>query len=120
MKTFFKISLAVFLIAFLIQTNTAKSDILTASKTSELNSQIMDEVKEVLKSPYLKYETRNLNGKVSVVTEVTENGKIIFKDITGINENLRESVKAKLNSLNLWTSPVYAGKIFYYKLDYRN
>lgn len=92
----------------------------TGSKVSELNLQIKDEVKQILKTPYLKFSDKNLNGEVTVSASISDEGKINFRKIQGINENLISNVIDRLNSLNLWTSPDYSGKTFVYKIDYKN
>ncbi|MEO6695129.1 MAG: hypothetical protein ABIY50_04925 [Ignavibacteria bacterium] len=120
MKIFKALIAMLFVSLYLLQPNVSHSNTGTGNKSAELNSQIIQEVKEVLKNPYLKYESKNLSGEVSVTTSVDKNGKIIFKDIKGINENLLSNVIAKLNSLNLWTSPDYSGKNYNYKIKYKN
>lgn len=109
-----------FLLFFLFSANQSRSEILSANKTADLNSQIIQEIKEVLKFPYIKFDSKNLKGEVKAVAVVNKDGKIIFKNIIGLNEDLRENVIAKLNSLNLWTSPDYSAKNFEYKIRYRN
>lgn len=91
-----------------------------ANKAAELNTQIKEEVKTILQLPYLRYSDKNMNGKISVVIEVDNMGKIIFKNLQGLNEDLLFNVKDKLNSLNLWTSPDYSGKVFVYNIKYKN
>lgn len=98
----------------------SRADNTAANKTAELNSQIIQEIKTVLEFPYLKYNTTNLTGNVNVTATVSKEGKIIFMKITGINENLQSNVFHKLNSLNLWASPDYSGKIFSYNIKYKN
>jgi len=109
-----------FVSLYLFQPNISHSNTGTGNKSAELNSQIIQEIKEVLKNPYLKYESKNLTGEVNVITTVDKNGKIFFKDIKGINENLLSNVYDKLNSLNLWASPDYAGKSFNYLIKYKD
>lgn len=104
----------------LIQPITAKADGGAGNKASELNSQIIEEVKQILQTPYLKFESKDLNGKVKVISIVSKEGKIIFKNIKGINDNLVSNVIEKLNSLNLWTSPDYSGNEFTYTINYKN
>ncbi len=98
----------------------SKADGGAGNKASELNAQIIEEVTQILQTPYLKFESKDLNGKVKVITTVSKEGKIIFKDIEGINDNLVSNVIAKLNSLNLWTSPDYSGNKFTYNIRYKN
>lgn len=119
--TTLKVIFTVLIFSFLI-IEPAKSDdgIHSANKTAELNIQIIQEVKEVLKTPYLKFASMDLNGEVKVVTRINDNGKIIFTDIKGVNENLVSNIVSRLNSLNLWTSPDYSSKIFEYKIRYKN
>lgn len=105
---------------FFLISGYSKADGGSGNKAAELNAQIIQEVKEVLKSPYLKFESKDLNGYVSVVTEVEKDGRITFKNIKGINEDLVENTIAKLNSLNLWTGTDYSGKEFTYKIKYSN
>ncbi len=91
-----------------------------ANKVAELNAQIKEEIKTILQDPYFWYLDKNMNGEIKVLTGVNGNGKIIFKDFKGSNKNLLLNVKDKLNSLNLWTSPDYSGKIFIYNIKYKN
>ncbi|MEO8665951.1 MAG: hypothetical protein ABI462_10675 [Ignavibacteria bacterium] len=105
---------------FLFSATQTRSEVLSAGKTSELNSQIIQEIKEVLKIPYLKFDSKNLNGEIKVNAEVSKEGKIIFRNIKGLNEDLQANVIAKLNSLNLWTSTDYSSKSFEYRIRYRN
>ncbi|MDQ3019474.1 MAG: hypothetical protein M3R36_02730 [Bacteroidota bacterium] len=115
---------ALFTILFLslifIQPNKSIAELLTGGKAGELNSQIIQEVKDVLQTPYLKFASKNLTGEVKVTTTVSSKGKIIFKDITGLNENLVSNVIEKLNSLNLWASPDYSNKEFAYIIKYKD
>ena len=120
MKTLKIILSVIFLSLILIKADFSKADIVAGSKVSELNDQIIQEVREVLKTPYLKFESKDLNGNVKVITTVTKEGRIIFKDIKGVNEDLVENVIAKLNTLNLWTSPDYTGREFTYTIKYKN
>jgi hypothetical protein len=120
MKTLNTLSLILILSVIFLKPDFARSDPGTGTKVTELNTQIVQEMKEVLKSTYLRYETKDLNGRATVTATVSENGKIVFTKISGVNENLKESVKAKLNSLNLWTNPEYSGKMFHYHVNYRN
>jgi len=118
---FFKALIAILFVSlYLLQPKISHSNTGTGNKSDELNSQIIQEIKEVLKNPYLKYESKNLTGEVYVTTTVEKNGKIIFTNIKGINENLLSNVYGKLNSLNLWASPDYAGKNFNYKIKYKD
>lgn len=104
----------------LFSANDSRSEVLSATKSAELNTQIIQEIREVLEIPYLKFASKNLKGEVRVVAVINNEGKIVFKDITGLNEDLQENVIAKLNSLNLWTSPDYSSKNFEYRIKYRN
>ena len=108
----------VFAVSIFISHKTAESKPISANKTAELNTQIVQEIKDVLQVPYLRYASEDLSGKVTVMTKVDNNGKIIFGEINGINEDLKDNVRAKLNSLNLWTSPDYSGKSFQYRINY--
>lgn len=116
----FKALIVMLFVSIILQPEISLSNTGTGTKTAELNSQIIQEIREVLKNPYLRYESKNLSGTVEVITSVDKNGKILFKDIKGINENLLSNVYAKLNSLNLWTSPDYAGRNFKYKIKYKD
>lgn len=118
MKSFkvFFITTLIFIIAI---TELSKADVLSGNKVAELNSQLVQEVKDALQIPLLRYESKNLSGNVKVRAIVNKSGKIIFQDLKGINENLTENVKVKLNSLNLWTSPDYTGKTFQYNINYK-
>ncbi|MEO8209180.1 MAG: hypothetical protein ABI840_01355 [bacterium] len=108
-----------FLSLIFVQPNKSNAEPLTGGKAGELNSQIIQEVKDVLQTPYLKFASKNLTGEVKVTTTVSKEGKIIFKDITGVNEDLVSNVIGKLNSLNLWTSPDYSNKEFIYRINYK-
>jgi hypothetical protein len=105
---------------FLVQPKISNAENGTGNKTSELDTQIVQEVKAVLQTPYLKYASTNLNGEVAVTASVAKNGKIIFKDIKGINENLVSNIIDKLNSLNLWTGTDYSNATFVYRIKYTN
>ncbi len=105
---------------FIFTASQARSEFLSANKTSELNSQIIVEIKEVLQTPCLKFNSKDLNGEVKVTAMINRDGKIIFKHINAMNEDLQDNVIARLNSLNLWTSPDYSAKNFEYKIKYRN
>lgn len=107
-------------ILFLLTFSTANADSGAGTKTADLNTQIVQEIKDVLQTPYLRYADKNLNGEVEVFTSINENGKIVFKDVKGINENLKSNVVNKLNSLNLWTSPDYNSNTFKYLIKYKN
>ncbi len=116
-----KVLLAAVLATFImIHTVDSKASPGTGTKVSELNSQIVQEVREVLKTPYLKFSSENLTGKVKVITQVRKDGKIIFKNIQGVNENLVSNVIDKLNSLNLWTSTDYSNREFIYEIKYKD
>lgn len=120
MKTLYTILTLIIISVFLIQPVSLKADGVSGNKATELSSQIIQEIKEVLKTPYLKFESKDLNGDVKVITTVSNDGKILFKDVKGLNEDLLENVIDKLNSLNLWTSPDYSGKEFTYTIKYKN
>lgn len=120
MKTFCKIFLLTLLTIFIFQPVNSKADIVSGNKTTELSSQIIQEIKDVLKTPYLKFESKDLNGDVKVITTVSKEGRIIFKEIKGVNEDLMDNVIARLNTLNLWTSPDYSGREFTYFIKYKN
>jgi hypothetical protein len=109
-----------FLSMFFLISGISKADGGSGNKASELNTQIIQEVREVLKNPYLKFQSKDLNGYVNVITAVEKDGRITFKKIEGINEDLVENTIAKLNSLNLWTGKDYSGKEFTYKIKYSN
>lgn len=120
MKNFTIFTTALVLSVFLFFTNSSNAHPGSGFKSIELNTQIIDEIEVALQNPYIKYETKDLTGEVEITTTVNEEGRIIFGDICGINENLTENVIAKLNSLNLWTSSDYSGIVFLYKLNYKN
>ncbi|MBS1518531.1 MAG: hypothetical protein JSS91_10640 [Bacteroidetes bacterium] len=103
-----------------INPNFSKADGTDKDKSVELSSQIIQEIKEALKTPYLRYESKDLSGEVTFYTTVDNNGRILFTGLKGINENLISNVKSKLNSLNLWTSPDYKDIIFRYRIDYKD
>ncbi|MBK8981531.1 MAG: hypothetical protein IPM38_04220 [Ignavibacteria bacterium] len=97
-----------------------KADGADGDKSTDLSEQIVQEIREALETPYLKYETKDLTGKVTVYTVVDKNGRIMFAGLKGLNEDLISNVNSKLNSLNLWTSPDYVNKVFKYDINYRN
>jgi hypothetical protein len=111
---------ALFLSLLLFHPVNSKADGVAGNKSSELNSQIIEEIKEILQTPYLKFESKDLNGEVNLICKITKEGKIIFTDLTGVNENLVANVISKLNSLNLWTSPDYSKNEFNYRIKYTN
>lgn len=117
-------SLSIFIIIFSVMvtffTKNLKADPGSGNKSAELNTQIVQEVKKVLGTPFLKFADKNLNGEVYVNTSVNKEGKIVFTEVKGLNENLKESVISKLNTLNLWTSPDYRASRFIYKIKYKN
>ena len=120
MKNLTLFTTALIVSVFLLFTNSSKADPGSGYKSTELNTQIIEEIEAALQNPYIKYETKDLTGEVEISTTVNEEGRIIFKNIYGLNENLDENVIAKLNSLNLWTSTDYSGILFHYKLNYKN
>lgn len=120
MKNLTIFTTALLVSVLLIFANSSKADPGTGYKSTELNTQIIDEIESALQNPYIKYETKDLTGEVVISTTVNKEGKIIFNNIEGLNENLTENVIAKLNSLNLWTSTDYSGIVFLYKLNYTN
>lgn len=105
---------------FILNPVTAKAEAGTGNKVKDLNSQIVQEIKDVLQNTYLKYQSKNLSGEITLNTAVKKSGKIMFTDIKGVNEDLLSNVYAKLNSLNLWTSPDYSTSSFRYIIKYRN
>ncbi len=117
LKAIFTIALTLVTVSF---AGITKADNLSGNKTADLNLQIVDEIKGTLQTPYLKYASDNLDGEITVIARVSKNGKIEFKYSQGINERLRSSIEAELNSLNLWTSPDYSNKEFKYRIKYRN
>ncbi len=98
----------------------AYSGPLSARSEEDLRDQLGEEIKDVLEIPYLRYSTEDLDGEVIIEATVTEEGKIFFKGLNGVNEDLRTNVYWKLNSLNLWTNPDLTNKLFRYKIKYSN
>ena len=90
-----------------------------SAKTSELNYQLANEIKEVLKTPLLVYSDRDLNGNIEVTVKVEETGKINFLKIDSENISLEKNALTKLNSLNLWTGPDLSGIEFKYEVKFR-
>lgn len=103
-----------------LSVSVTKADGTESDKSSDLSEQIVQEIRSALETPFLKYESKDLSGKVTVYTVVDKNGKIMFAGIKGLNENLNSNVNSKLNSLNLWTSPDYVNKVFKYDIKYKN
>lgn len=98
----------------------AFSEPIKARSESDLRDQLGDEIREVLKDPYLKFSTEDLNGVVLIEATVKENGKIFFRGLNAENEDLRTNTFWKLNSMNLWTDPLFAKRLFRYKVHYEN
>lgn len=113
------LALAVLTVLFM-QPQNSNADPGDRANTSGLNSQIIEEIKEILKTPYLKFSDKDLNGTVTLSADITPEGKIVFKNISGINENLVSNVMARLNSLNLWASPDFSSNEFTYRIKYSN
>lgn len=120
MKKLFKNLVFTFALILTLVSSESKADGTEKGKINELSDQIVIEIKEVLSTPYLKYESKDLNGVVTVFTTVSENGKIIFTGLKGVNENLNMNISSKLNSLNLWASPDFSKKVFQYNINYQN
>lgn len=98
----------------------SKTNKTTGANTADLNNQIVQEIIDILKTPYLKFADKDLNGEVIIGVKINEDGKITFTKLSGGNENLSSNVIQKLNSLNLWTSPDYQKNSFSYLIKYRN
>ncbi|HQY21040.1 MAG TPA: hypothetical protein PK294_09740 [Ignavibacteria bacterium] len=120
MKKLFTNSMIIFALLLLVVSTESKADGTEKAKINELSDQIVIEIKEVLSSPYLRYESKDLSGEVTVYTAVSENGKIEFTGLKGINENLIMNISSKLNSLNLWTNPDYNKKVFQFNINYQD
>lgn len=120
MKTLRIFLTAFSLIVFGFALNTSDAKTFTGTNTADLNTQIVQEIKEVLQTPYLKFADKDLNGEVIIKVAINENGKISFKELSGKNENLTSNVIQRLNSLNLWTSPDYQKNSFSYLIKYKN
>ena len=89
-----------------------------SAKTSELNYQLANEIKNVLRTPLLVYSDRNLTGEAEVTVRVEENGKINFLKIYSDNVSLEKNALNKLNSLNLWTGKELSGTVFKYSVKF--
>jgi hypothetical protein len=85
---------------------------------SELNYQLVNEIKSVLKTPLLVYSDRELSGEVKVTARIEKNGKISFINVSSDNKQLSMNTYTKLNAQNLWTDKNLAGKIFKYEIIY--
>lgn len=83
---------------------------------SDLSYQLVNEIKEVLKTPLLVYSDRDLNGVVTVTAKVEKNGKINFIEVTSENKQLSQNTLTKLNEQNLWTNRNLAGQILKYDI----
>lgn len=120
MKTLRIILAAFSIVVFGFAASSANAKTITGTNTADLNTQIVQEIKDVLQTPYLKFADKDLNGIVKIAVNIKENGKITFKKLSGENENLSSNVIEKLNSLNLWTSPDYQKNSFSYLIRYKN
>ncbi|HPS64319.1 MAG TPA: hypothetical protein PK447_01950 [Ignavibacteria bacterium] len=97
-------------------TNDTKDPYPSAIKIRSLNYQITNEIKDLFTLPvYLKYSDKNLKGTTTVLISVAENGKIGIEQISGLNNQLNNYVRDRIESLNLWTSPIYGKSQFIYK-----
>ena len=115
----YNFTVIIFSAMMLIAVN-AYSEPLSARSEADLRDQLGEEIKDVLEVPYLRYSTEDLDGEVIIEATVTDEGKIFFKGLNGVNEDLRTNVYWKLNSLNLWTNPDMTNKLFRYKIRYNN
>lgn len=120
MKKLFTKSMFAFVLLLLVVSTESKADGTEKGNINELSDQIVIEIKEVLSTPYLRYESKDLSGEVTVFTSVSENGKIEFTGLKGINENLILNISSKLKSLNLWASPDYSQKVFQFNINYQD
>ncbi len=117
--TTLKVLLAVLFTSLLFSIpNTSRSEILSGSKVSEVNHQLVQEVKDILTVPLLKYRDGDLTGLVKVFAKIDNNGKITIVHVIGTNKNLVSNVKAKIKSLNAWASPENAGTVFVYYINF--
>ena len=85
---------------------------------SDLSYQLVNEIKDVLKTPLLVYSDRDLNGVVTITAKVEKNGKINFIEVKSENNQLSQNTLTKLNEQNLWTNRNLAGKMFKYDVIY--
>ncbi|MCB0724987.1 MAG: hypothetical protein KDC73_09785 [Ignavibacteriae bacterium] len=114
-----KASLLILLTIIVLQgKNLFAGDGTLTAGASDLNYQLVNEIKDVLKTPLLVYSGRDLNGVVTITAIVEKNGKITFTDVTSDNDQLNKNTLAKLNKQNLWTNKNLAGKIFKYEVVY--
>lgn len=90
-----------------------------STELSELNFQLVKEVKRNVESPLLSYSDKNLLGVAVVTAEVKETGKINFVSVSSTNTNLKRNIERKLEYLNLWTDPKQNGKVFVYTINYK-
>jgi hypothetical protein len=115
LKIFYAVPVFLFLFAMSANADPTR---LTAGTETELKDQLGDEIRNVLQSRFLKYDSDDLGGEVLIEATVQPDGKIIFKGMDSSNEHLRTNVFWKLYSLNLWTYPDYANTLFRYKIVY--
>lgn len=90
-----------------------------ASELSELNFQLVNEVKRNVENRLLAFSDKNLLGSAVVTAEVMETGKINFVSVESENSNLKKNVERKLEGLNLWADPKLNGKVFVYTINYK-
>lgn len=86
-------------------------------KIKSLNFQIRNEITGQMMLPvYLKYSDKNLKGTAIVLMNVSDNGKISVEKISGLNKQLNGYIRSKIESLNLWTNPLYGNSQFTYRI----
>lgn len=117
MKNFKTKILALIAVAIIFSAGIVKAGNNEPLKLSDLNVQIYKELADVLKSPtWLNFQDKNLVGETKVIITVENNGKIVLKSINGEYNTLNHMVTHKIESLNLWTDPKFAGTDFTYKI----
>jgi len=85
--------------------------------SASLNSQLYNEIREVLDLPvYLAYADRNLKGDAFVTIKVDTNGRLVIAGIQGSNPTLNKFLQSKISSKNLWTPVKYAKQYFRYRV----
>ncbi|KXK03489.1 MAG: hypothetical protein OZ913_00985 [Ignavibacteriaceae bacterium] len=108
----------IIIIAVILTSNICYSG-MDAQSVGGLNQQLVKEVKTKLETPSLLFSSKELKGAAMVTAKVNDSGKIEFISIRSTNKNLIKNIKHKLNKLNLWTDPQLHGKVFVYKVNYK-
>jgi hypothetical protein len=117
MKNFKTKIIALIAVAIIFSTGIVRAGNNEPLKMSDLNVQIYKELAEVLRTPtWLNFKDKNIAGETSVTITIENSGKIVLKSINGESNFLNNMVSHKIESLNLWTDPKFAGSDFTYKI----